>query len=700
MYFVYLALLHPGAGGAYTGANLTRARAGLTYTSRVGFETRVGLTHSLNLDRAFITSLAAHESHEPPLFVPLAGPLPFAYAHHVREYLARRSQGWGAPGGGVALTAKDRGIASRRVRGFLREARRDAGRALRYLGYDPRRYLLDVMEGGYTQGYGRPAALPSEGYLAIPSEECLEHLASQLGGRILFADEAGGIVGPGGWPPGLSVADALHYLCLFGMARVTPSVEIVHPGTARCNRCGEEENLGVVVCPYCGGRHCLVCRECNSMGESRMCRPLFIVPRRPRRCPTDRQDGGAGEAPRREEGPYGDPRRHDRGHFWDGIVSGPWDFRLDFQLTAPQEAAALALRRFISGDPRRECLLWAACGAGKTEVSFGAMAEILGRGGRVLYAVPRRDVVAELAPRIMEAFCHASIAQLHGAGRYGPPDADISVTTTHQAIRFYHNFDLVVLDEADAYPYQGSRMLHHAVLRAAGESAKIIYMTATPRGELKRRALAGQLALVTIPARHHGYPVPVPEIVKVQLGVTSGQGTALALPRMVIDLIASRISKATPAASRAASQAPGPLYVFTPTINLARDVARKLDLSWTYAGDSERSEKIRRFKAGEIPALVTTTILERGITVPGADVLVLYADYERVFDEGTLIQMAGRAGRTSERPEGKVWFVAGSVSASMKQAVRTIQWLNREAHRLGYLRPGVYESGAPGSRHP
>ena len=90
-------------------------------------------------------------------------------------------------------------------------------------------------------------------------------------------------------------------------------------------------------------------------------------------------------------------------------------------------------------------------------------------------------------------------------------------------------------------------------------------------------------------------------------------------------------------------------------------------------------------KAGTLHLSLIHILLERGITVPNADVLVLYADYERIFDTATLTQMAGRAGRAKDDTQAEVYFVARHVTASMHTAVRLIQDMNRHAARSGYL---------------
>jgi competence protein ComFA len=105
-----------------------------------------------------------------------------------------------------------------------------------------------------------------------------------------------------------------------------------------------------------------------------------------------------------------------------------------------------------------------------------------------------------------------------------------------------------------------------------------------------------------------------------------------------------------------------------------------------HARDPWRDQKRTGFSRGNFPILVTTTILERGITIAPVNVLVLFAESEKIFDEGTLVQMAGRTGRTEAYPEGKVWLVGASVSPAMRQARDRILEMNRIARDRGYLR--------------
>ncbi|MDK6788179.1 helicase-related protein, partial [Actinotignum timonense] len=62
-----------------------------------------------------------------------------------------------------------------------------------------------------------------------------------------------------------------------------------------------------------------------------------------------------------------------------------------------------------------------------------------------------------------------------------------------------------------------------------------------------------------------------------------------------------------------------------------------------------RLEIVEKFRQKEITILVTTTILERGVTFPCVDVFVVEANH-RLFSRSALVQIAGRVGLSMERP--------------------------------------------------
>lgn len=70
--------------------------------------------------------------------------------------------------------------------------------------------------------------------------------------------------------------------------------------------------------------------------------------------------------------------------------------------------------------------------------------------------------------------------------------------------------------------------------------------------------------------------------------------------------------------------------------------------------------------------------------MPRSDVFILDAD-DRLFDTSSLVQMAGRAGRSKDDPHGRVVYAAAQWTRAQRGAVRQIRRMNRLAKRGGYL---------------
>jgi len=484
----------------------------------------------------------------------------------------------------------------------------------------------------------------------------VKFLEKKLMGRMLFINEIVKLLGKQGFSIAENeVQDILQIMFLEHRCLRLPGISFEGDGSKICNRCGQRGKIFPVVCASCGF-NCYHCEECIAMGESRSCLPLYGVP------------GGR----RASKLPY------------TSVIPV-----MDVELSPAQKEASAAIRQFVLQPEQREKLVWAACGAGKTEITFQAVAEVLSRGGRVLFALPRRTPLPEIFNRLKNAFPQVPVAMLHGEIKDKFSYAEIYAATTHQVLRFYSAFDLIILDEVDAYPYKGSAVLQFAVKRARRKAGKIIYLTATPSGEIYERWKRKELSCVKIPARHHGYPLPEPKIIVEKKLYRTSKG--IEIPEAVVDLIHETIEGDL-------SQ----LLIYVPSVFLAVNVAEELNritrlppfnnfksrwVEYSHSRDEDRELKRDRFVKGEFPVLVTTTIWERGITVPRVNVLVLFADVEEIFDEAALIQMAGRAGRTSSYPLGKVWFMGSRVTKSMRSAQKKIHQMNVEAGEKGFLSP-------------
>jgi competence protein ComFA len=345
------------------------------------------------------------------------------------------------------------------------------------------------------------------------------------------------------------------------------------------------------------------------------------------------------------------------------------------------EAGASSTRSSVLGEdrpsPDRSFLIWAVTGAGKTEMVFPLVESIISRGGRALIASPRRDVVLELDPRIRKAFPASNVVTLYGGSDQRWDRGEITLSTTHQLIRFHEAFDLVIVDEIDAFPYHGDPMLYFAADKSRLPGAPKLLLSATPPRELQYEAKQGRLAHARVPVRYHRHPLPVPKLLRspsVRHLLAKGSVPASLLHAIrhslgrgaQVFLFVQRISESEPMAALLRKQLP------------------TNEIEATSSKDPDRANKVIRFRTAETRLLVTTTILERGVTVPRSDVFILDAD-GKLFDEASLVQMAGRAGRSADDPAGKVYFIGPARTVSQLRAVRHIRGMNRIAARKGFL---------------
>ncbi len=447
---------------------------------------------------------------------------------------------------------------------------------------------------------------------------------------------------------GLEVTDGvleflLHMEVLNGRVERLAGVGLDETGRFFCRRCGERERIGEEFSPE-PPFTCRVCQSCLALGPVTGLQPLY----RWRGSLPPRAAAGA------------------------PLLTLP-------ELTPWQMATARQVLAFWEGNGPRVFLIWAVCGAGKTEVVFLTIRRALAEGKRVLLTVPRREIAKELGERVKKCFPGLTFTLLHGGQKEEHPGDGLVVATTHQLLRFAPFFHLVILDEADAYPYRGNRMLINALFNTLLPEGKLIYMTATPDEEWRKKAVRGEIGLSRLVLRHHGFPLPVPALVQTALPPEENKNWQVPAP------VLSFLHKAKGEKRQ--------VLIFLPTVRLTekagralQDVEEGLAVDYIHSRDPGKDRKLKAFEAGRLHVLVTTTLLERGLTFPRLDVLVLYADREGIFSTETLVQIAGRVGRSILDPSGEVLFVGEKISAPMQNARLWIEDMNKEAKKLGFLK--------------
>lgn len=332
----------------------------------------------------------------------------------------------------------------------------------------------------------------------------------------------------------------------------------------------------------------------------------------------------------------------------------PVFLNLGYPLSPKQaELSAQIVTNFKAGI---DTLVYAVTGSGKTEISYGVIAYAMSQGMNVGFALPRRDVVIELFFRIRDAFPKNKVVAVYG-GHGKTLTGDCIILTTHQLYRYPHYFDLLVLDEVDAFPFKGSKVLHALLEKSI--RGHCVMMSATPAKDLVKKFRQPGHMMLTLRTRFHRHPIPVPK--------------AIIVPKfMQIALLLKKLGEFY--------KQKKPVFVFVPTIDLAETIFNICKRKYPHGNFVSSKRKGREqiiydFKRGKYKYLVTTAVLERGVTVASLQVIVYHAD-DSIYDASALIQIAGRAGRKAAAPTGEVIFLAARESEGMKRAKKEIEFCN------------------------
>ena len=337
------------------------------------------------------------------------------------------------------------------------------------------------------------------------------------------------------------------------------------------------------------------------------------------------------------------------------------------QLTPFQAQISQALCQAV--DEKRPSLVHAVTGAGKTEMIYAVVAKVLDRGGAVCIATPRIDVCIELHKRLVQDF-NCPIALLHGESdaNFRTP---LVIATTHQLLKFYRAFDLLIIDEVDAFPYADNPMLYQAVNLSTKEDGLQLFLTATSTEELDKKVKSGKLQRLSLPRRFHGNPLVVPS--KIWMSGFEKKMDKNLLPQVLIKHIARQRKTGFP------------LLLFAPEIKTGQQLTTILEklfpderIGFVSSQTENRLEVVEAFRKKELTILVSTTILERGVTFPCVDVMVVQANHQ-LYTSSSLVQIGGRVGRSMERPTGDLLFFMEGSNRAIEKAIAEIKTMNQEA---------------------
>ncbi|MBI3983541.1 MAG: ATP-dependent DNA helicase RecG [Gemmatimonadetes bacterium] len=322
--------------------------------------------------------------------------------------------------------------------------------------------------------------------------------------------------------------------------------------------------------------------------------------------------------------------------------------RLPFELTRGQKRAVREITLDMLGTERMHRLLMGDVGTGKTVVALFAMLLAVENDYQAAFMAPT-ELLAEqhgrtiamllaplgMAPEILLGRL-SSADKAAARGRIGAGSARV-VVGTHALIEeptAFHRLGLVVIDEQHRFGVE-----QRAALIAKGAAPDVLLLSATPIPRTLALTVYGDLDISVLTERPAGRPV-------VRTGVRAGADRGKAY----------EFIKAQCAAGRQA-------YVVYPIIEeseytdlraattASADLARRLKphavgLVHGRMKPEDRDLVMRAFRDGEIAVLVATTVIEVGIDVPNAAVMLI--EHPERFGLAQLHQLRGRVGRGTE----------------------------------------------------
>ncbi|MEA2714081.1 MAG: ATP-dependent helicase RecG [Gemmatimonadales bacterium] len=320
----------------------------------------------------------------------------------------------------------------------------------------------------------------------------------------------------------------------------------------------------------------------------------------------------------------------------------PWD------LTDDQQRAIREITGDMTAPERMHRLLMGDVGTGKTVVALFAMLLALENDFQAALMAPTELLAEQHAATLEVLLAQLDLRPEVLLGRQTPAEKSAVrqrlatgqarlVVGTHALLQegvSFQRLGLVVIDEQHRFGVE-----QRAALIGKGAAPDVLLLTATPIPRSLALTLYGDLDVSTLRQRPPGRGA-------VRTAVrNTGQR------ERVFEFIRSECAKGRQA------------YVVLPVIEeseradlrAATTMAQTLAARWTELQvglvhgrlkAEERDEVMRRFRSGELNVLVATTVIEVGIDVPNATIMLI--EHPDRFGLAQLHQLRGRVGRGAE----------------------------------------------------
>ncbi|HEX2725810.1 MAG TPA: ATP-dependent DNA helicase RecG, partial [Beijerinckiaceae bacterium] len=377
---------------------------------------------------------------------------------------------------------------------------------------------------------------------------------------------------------------------------------------------------------------------------------------------------------------------------------------LPFALTEAQRRAVADIRNDLSSDKRMLRLLQGDVGSGKTAVALLAMASVIEAGRQAALMAPTeilaRQHFERIEPLARAAGLRAALltGRERGAERRstllwlaeGSIDIVIGTHALFQEDVAFRDLGLAVVDEQHRFGVH-----QRLALGAKGEAVDILVMTATPIPRTLALTYFGDMDVSVLDEKPAGRQ-PI---------------TTRLISSERLDQVIEAIGRATKAGDRVYWVCP--LVAESELVDLAAAQDRFAHLQQVFGADvglvhgklpgRDKDAAMERFASGETKILVSTTVIEVGVDVPEATVMVI--EHAERFGLAQLHQMRGRIGRGQRAStcllvyKGPLGEVAKARLEMMRETEDGFKIAEEDLRLRGEGEVlGTRQSGAPGFR--
>jgi ATP-dependent DNA helicase RecG len=390
----------------------------------------------------------------------------------------------------------------------------------------------------------------------------------------------------------------------------------------------------------------------------------------------------------------------------DGHLAQKMRNALPYSLTRSQEGALAEIKADMASARRMLRLLQGDVGSGKTVVAALAMAAAVEAGAQTAIMAPT-DVLARQHLDTLRPLCEAAGITLgylsgreQGKARAGLlhklREGDIQIVVgTHALFQpdvIFHDLALAIVDEQHRFGV-GQRLALQE--KARNGDADILVMTATPIPRTLLLSLHGDLDVSQLTEKPAGRkPVATRAVPQDRLeDLVEGLHRALregAQVYWVCPAVESETAREMTAAEERAA-------------HLRQIFGERVGLVHGRLSGAEKDAAIAAFAARETSILVATTVIEVGVNVPDATVMII--ENAEMFGLAQLHQLRGRVGRGSAQ-SSCVLLYKGPLSETAKSRLDILRQVDdgfviaEEDLRLrgGGEVLGPRQSGDPGFR--